>query len=359
MYMGKGRTDGASIEIRREKTVTVWLWVGFVAFVGLMMALDLGVLNRKAHVVGVREAIGWTAFWVSLAVFFTVFVYYAYEHNWLGLGLTGAMIRSGEEAALLFATAYIVEESLSLDNVFVMALAIEYFAVPPRFQHRVLFWGIIGAVLLRGVMIGAGAVLVARFTWMNYVFGAVLLATALKMLTTKEQKIEPEKNPLVRLVRRFFLVTPRYHGESFFVRAHGRWAMTPMFLALVVVDGLDVVFAVDSIPAVFSVTADSFIVFTSNVFAVLGLRSIFFALTAMMRLFRFLNVSLVFLLAFMGVKMLIQHHVEIPIGISLGVIVGILAVGIAASIVLTEKKAGHLIDEPAPVEEEPVLAEKR
>ncbi|MCX7014623.1 MAG: TerC/Alx family metal homeostasis membrane protein [Candidatus Sumerlaeota bacterium] len=340
--------------------MTIWLYAGFVVFVALMMALDLGVLNRKAHVVSVREAIGWTAVWVSLAGLFVVFVDCAYTYHWLGIGLDHAHVLSGPEASLLFTTAYIVEESLSLDNVFVMALAIEYFAVPACDQHRVLFWGIVGAVLLRAMMIAAGAVLVAKFAWMNYVFGAILLATALKMLVTEEQKIEPERNPVVRLVRRFFLVTPHYHGEKFFVRAQGGWAITPLLLVVVLVAVLNMVFAVDSVPAVFTVTNDPFIVLTSNVFAILGLRSIFFALTAMMRLFQFLNVSLVFLLAFMGVKMLIQHFVGISNGVSLGVIVTILAVGIVASIVLTEKKAGHLIEEHTPFqEEEPAPAGKR
>jgi tellurite resistance protein TerC len=308
------------------------LWIGFLALIGLLLALDLGVLNRKPHVIAAGEALGWTAFWVALSLLFNVLVYVMYEQHWLGIGQEVGHPLSGRQAALEFFTAYLVEKSLSLDNIFVIAMVFTYFGVPPQFQHRVLFWGILGALLLRGAMIAGGLAIIGMFSWVIYVFGALLLLTAIKMLIINQDSVEPDRNPILRLVRRWFPVTPGFHEQRFFVREAGRVAVTPLMLTLVLVESTDVLFAVDSIPAVFAVTRDPFIVFSSNVFAILGLRSLYFALAAVMHRFRYLKSSVVFLLAFVGVKMIISHHHPIPATLSLAMIAGILGVGILASI---------------------------
>ncbi len=307
----------------------IWIWIGFLALVVVMLALDLGVFHRKAHVISTTEALAWTAFWIVLALAFNVGVYFIYEHNWLGIGAE----LSGGQAALQFFTGYLVEKSLSLDNIFVIALIFAYFRVPLMYQHRVLFWGVVGAVVMRGVMIAAGAILIARFDWIVYVFGALLILTAAKLLVARHDNIEPDKNPAVRLARRFYPVTPDYDGQLFFTQLDGRRAITPLFLALMMVETTDVLFAIDSIPAIFAITRDPFLVFTSNIFAILGLRSLYFALAAVMEKFRYLKMSLVFILAFVGVKMILSHHHPIPTGVSLAVIVGILSVGVLASII--------------------------
>jgi tellurite resistance protein TerC len=313
--------------------MTLWLWVGFIAFVLIALALDLGVLNRKAHVIGTIEALAWTCMWVTLALVFANVVYFIYEHDFLGIasGLGGRV--SGRRAALEFLTGYIVEESLSLDNMVVIALILSYFSVPAMYQHRVLFWGIIGALAMRGVMIAAGTALLARFEWILYVFGAILLLTALKLLLTGEEQIDPERNLLVRLMRRVYPVSGEFHGTRFFVRVNGRRAMTLVFVALLVVQTSDVMFSVDSIPAVIAIVRDPFLVFTSNVFAVLGLRSLYFAVAGIVSRFRYLKSSLVVLLAFIGVKMLVEHWYKLSTGASLCVIVSILSVGIIASLI--------------------------
>jgi tellurite resistance protein TerC len=318
--------------------MTIWLWVGFLVVILGLLALDLGVLNRKAHIISTAEALKWTSFWVVLALLFSIVVYFIYEYHTLGIGREAGSVLNGRTAATLYLTGYIIEESLSLDNMFVIALIFSYFRVPPQHQHRALFWGIIGALVLRGVMILAGAALIRRFDWVIYVFGGLLLLSAVKMLLTKEEKVEPEKNPFVRLARRLYPVSPDFVGQQFFTRLNGRRAITPMFLVLLVVESTDVIFAVDSIPAIFAVTTDPFIVFTSNVFAILGLRSLFFVLAGMMRKFEYLKFSLVFVLAYIGVKMLLSHHVEIPAWISLSVVCGTLAIGIVASIRSTRRK---------------------
>jgi tellurite resistance protein TerC len=315
----------------------VWLWVGFLALILSLLVLDLGLLNRKLHEISVREAIGWTFFWVFLSLVFGVCIYFMYEHHWMGIGKEIGHELDGKQAALQYLTGYIIEKSLSLDNIFVIALIFSYFNVPPKYQHRTLFWGILGALILRGAMIAAGSALIHRFEWMIYVFGGLLIITALKLLFDKGEKIDPDKNPLVRLARRIYPVTKDFHGEKFFMKLHGKRAITPLFLVLLVVESSDVLFAIDSIPAIFAVTRDPFIVFTSNVFAILGLRSLYFALAAAMGMFRFLKFSLVFILAFVGVKMLISHYINIPILISLGVIAVILATGIGASLMWPEK----------------------
>ena len=316
------------------------LWIGFIVFVCTLLALDLGVLNRKAHVISAREALGWTTLWVSLSLLFSVFVYFGYREAWFGLSApidpaTGEP--SVWKAVFDYLTGYIVEQSLSLDNIFVIALIFAYFKVPPIYQHRVLFWGILGAIILRGLMIGLGAALIHRFDWIIYVLGVLLILTAVKLLLAGDSHVDPEKNVLVRIARRIYPISKDYEGEKFFTMVNGKKGITPMFLVLLVVESTDVMFAVDYIPAIFAITQDPFLVFTSNVFAILGLRSLYFALAAIMCKFRYLKVSLVFILAFVGVKMLLSHHYHIPTGASLGTIAGILAVGITASMVAARK----------------------
>ena len=323
--------------------MTVWLWIGFVALVLFLLALDLGVFNRKAHVIGAGEALGWTALWVAVALLFNVAVFYIYEHHWLGVGLETGHAMGGKQAALQFFTGYLIEKSLSLDNIFVIALIFSYFSVPLKHQHRLLFWGVLGALVLRAVMIIAGTALINRFSWMVYVFGGLLLATAVKMLVARHDNLAVERNPLVRLTRRFYPVSEAMEGGRFFVRVDGRRAVTPLFLALVMIESTDVLFAVDSIPAIFAVTRDPFIVFTSNVFAILGLRSLYFVLAAALERFRYLKFSLAFILAFVGVKMILAHHHPIPTFVSLAVIAGILAVGMIASLLYGHRDPAALV----------------
>ncbi|KAA3662546.1 MAG: TerC family protein [Calditrichaeota bacterium] len=318
--------------------MTIWLWIGFLSFVIIMLALDLGVFHRKIHVIKMREAFMWSAFWIALALLFNVLLYFMYEHHWLGIGADVGHQLSGQRAALQFFTGYVIEKSLSLDNIFVIALIFAYFKVPAIYQHRVLFWGILGALVLRGIMIAAGAALIQRFSWMIYVFGGFLILTAVKMLIARHDNLEPDKNPIVKLVRRLYPVTSEFDGQRFFTMKNGQRVATPLFIALIVVESSDVLFAVDSIPAIFAVTLDPFIVFTSNVFAILGLRSLYFALAAMMEKFRYLKMSLVFILAYVGVKMLLLHYFPIPALVSLSIIGGILLVGMLASMY------GHRLD---------------
>jgi tellurite resistance protein TerC len=302
----------------------LFLWVIFNVFVLGILALDLLVLHRKAHAVSLREALAWSCVWVSLALLFAVGVYF---------------FRGGEKA-LEFLTGYVIEWSLSVDNLFVFLVIFSYFAVPPIYQHRVLFWGILGALVLRAIFIATGTALLTNFHWMIYVFGGFLIFTGIKLLFAGEEKIEPEKNPAVRLVRRLMNVTPDYHGQQFFIRKDGRLWGTPLRLVLVVVETTDVIFAVDSIPAIFAITLDPFIVYTSNVFAILGLRALFFLLAGVMDMFRYLKVGLSFVLCFVGIKMVIVDFYKIPIGISLGVVAGILGISILASIFVRPKRAG-------------------
>ena len=316
-----------------------WFWFGFVSFILSMLALDLGILNRKAHVIGSREALGWASLWATVALAFSVFVYFSYEHHWLGIGLGSGEPLTGGHATLQYLTGWVIEYSLSLDNIFVIAVIFSYFGVGREHQHRVLFWGILGALILRGVMIAAGAALIHTFDWIVYVFGALLLFTAVRMWRVGEEEVEPERNPLVKLARKLYPVTPYFEGERFFTRVGGKRAITPLFLVLLVVESTDVLFAVDSIPAIFAVTRDPFLVFTSNVFAILGLRSLYFALSGLMAQFRYLRFSLVFLLAFIGLKMILSHYYPIPTLVSLAIIVGVLAVGVLASIIGSRREA--------------------
>jgi tellurite resistance protein TerC len=281
-----------------------------------LLALDLGVLQRGSRTLSFRAACGWYAFWVALSVAFNLGVYF-----W-----------RGTQPALEFLTGYVLEVSLSMDNVFVFAVIFSFMAVQAHYQHRVLFWGIVGALVMRGAFIAAGVALVARFNWVLYVFGIFLVITGLKLLVGKQTEIDPERSRILRLARRFLPITPGYEGAAFFVRREGRRLATPLLLVLLLVETTDVLFAVDSIPAIFAVTLDPFIVYTSNVFAILGLRALYFVLAGGIRKFRYLRPGLAVVLMFVGVKMLVAHRYPVPILVSLGVICGILAVAILASL---------------------------
>ncbi len=276
--------------------ITPWHWAGFIAIVLVILALDLGVFHRRAHVVSFREATGWTLVWVALS-----------------LSFAGALVWTrGKHEATQFVTGYFIEWSLSMDNVFVIALVFSYFRVPAQFQHRVLFWGVLGALVMRGIMIWAGVELINRFEWVLYCFGAFLLFTGIKMLWKKGGTEDPEKSPMVRVARKILPISSEFDGQKFMTRINGKRYFTPLFLALLLVEMTDLLFAVDSIPAIFGVTRKSFIVFTSNIFAILGLRSLYFVLAGAMKLFRFLNVGLALVLVFIGVKMLIDPHETYP-----------------------------------------------
>jgi tellurite resistance protein TerC len=312
--------------------MTLVLWGGFLALILAILLFDLLVVNKDAHVIPMRTALGWTCVYAALALAFGGFVYLLFRNGWAGAGTEFGVGLGAREAAVQYLTGWILEQSLSLDNVFVIALVFAYFGVPLSQQHRVLFWGILGVLVMRGVMILAGAALVARFDWIMYVFGALLLVTAAKLLFAGDGEVDPSKNPLVRIFRRIYPITDGFRGSSFFVHEGGRRMMTPLFLALLVVESTDLLFAVDSIPAVFGVTQDTFLVFTSNIFAILGLRSLYFTLAGLMERFRNVKHALVFILAFVGVKMIIAHHWKIPDELSLGLIALALALGVLASL---------------------------
>jgi len=326
----------------------MWVWGGFLLFILLVLALDLGVLNRKAHVVSVKEALAFTFGVVALATLFDVFVYFAYQNHWLGLGQhvdrVDGVVNDGRLAAVKFFTGYIIEVSLSADNVFVIAMIFEHMRVPAKLQHRVLFWGILGALVMRGTMIGVGAQLVSRYHWVLYVFGVFLVYTALKMLWAKsDQMAAPDEALVMRLVRRVFPVCQDYRESRFLVRDAGRWMLTPLAVSLVLVETTDLIFAVDSIPAIFAITTDPFIVFTSNVFAILGLRSLYFALSNAIAKFRYLKVSLAAILGLVGLKMLAAEWLKGVIGPSfnfylLGIVAVILGVGVLASVIVTRRE---------------------
>jgi len=295
---------------------TLFPWIAFnVAVIGVL-ALDLGVFHRTPHAVSLKEATVWSVIWILLALVFNAVV----------------LLWKGQEPALQFLAGYLIEKSLSVDNIFVFVLIFTFFAVPVELQHRVLFWGILGALIMRGVFIAAGAALLEAFHWVMYLFGAFLVATGVKMALMKHAEVHPENNPLVRLVRRLLPVAPDYRGSRFFVREAGRWMATPLLLVLVMVESTDLVFAVDSIPAIFAITRDPFIVYTSNVLAILGLRSLYFLLAGIIQRFRFLKLGLSVVLVFVGVKMVLSDVVKIPIGLSLGIITVVLAVSIVASL---------------------------
>jgi tellurite resistance protein TerC len=305
-------------------------WIAFLAFVFLLLALDLGVFHRKSHEVKIKEALIWSAVWISLALVFNYFVY----------------LYMGKVKALEFLAGYLIEKSLSVDNLFVFIMLFGYFNVEPKYQHKVLFWGIIGALVMRAIFIFAGVALLNNFHWLIYIFGAFLVFTGIKMLKPGDAQVDPEKNPLVRLFKKFFPVTPQMHGGKFFVRQNTRLFATPLFVVLIIVEFTDLIFAVDSIPAILAISNDTFIIFTSNVFAILGLRALYFALAGITRYFHYLKYGLAAILAFVGMKMIVSGFgLKIPIVISLAVIFGILLISILASVFY-------------PVKEEEILSKK-
>ncbi|NTU83773.1 MAG: TerC family protein [Chloroflexales bacterium] len=328
----------------------IWLWVGFNLFVLAMLALDLGVFHRNAHEVSVKEAATWSVVWITLALTFNALIFFFWERLVPGSGYTSG------EAGLAFLTGYLIEKALSIDNIFVFVLIFSYFAVPAKYQHRVLFWGIIGALLMRGAMIFAGAALIKEFHWIIWIFGAFLIFTGIRMATSKGEKLEPEKNPVIRLFKRFMPVSERYDGQKFFTVKNGVRMATPLFLVLLMVETTDLIFAVDSIPAIFAVTQDPFIVYTSNVFAILGLRSLYFVLAGVIHKFHYLKLGLSVVLAFVGVKMLLPDmsnlllgvSYKIPTAASLGVVAGIIGVAVVASLIRAKRleAAGEGAAEP-------------
>jgi tellurite resistance protein TerC len=306
-------------------------WLYFNLFIALMLVLDLTVFHRKVHVIQVREALLWTAFWISLALLFALGLFLSHSR------LEAAGIHLGDRPALEFITAYLIEESLSVDNLFVFLVIFSYFRIPPQYQHKVLFWGILGAILMRAIFILVGTAMIHRFQWTIYIFGAFLVYTGIRLALEREKEIHPEKNVILKLVRRFVPVTPELHGGRFTVREGRKRVITPLLVVVLVLETTDVVFATDSIPAVLAITRNPFIAYTSNLFAVLGLRSIFFALAGLMRMFHYLGRGLAFILVFIGVKMLISHYYHMPIGLALGVVLGTLAISVAASMIFPKK----------------------
>jgi tellurite resistance protein TerC len=318
-------------------TDTAWLWIGFNVFVLLMLALDLGVFHRDAHVVSFKEALTWSGVWIALALIFNAGLWYY----------------AGDQKALEFFTGYLIEKSLSVDNIFVFALLFGFFAVPAKYQHKVLFWGILSALVMRALMIWAGAALIAQFSWVIYVFGAFLIFTGLKMLIVRaDATVDPEKNIVVRLFKRFVPMTRDFRGDRFTVVENGKRVATPLLLVLVLVEIADIVFAVDSIPAIFAVTKDPFLVYTSNVFAILGLRSLYFALAGIMHRFVYLKTGLALVLTFVGIKMILGHTPwKIDTLLALGVVASILTGAVVLSLWKTKSHAAGVAVPPRPVEE--------
>jgi tellurite resistance protein TerC len=313
----------------KEKAMlgTPWLWIGFNAFVVALLALDLGVFNRKTHAASPREAALWSAGWITLALAFNLFIY----------------VWQGSDVALQFLTGYVLEKSLSVDNIFVFVLLFTAFAVPAAYQHRVLFWGVFGALVLRGILIAVGTALVESFSWVLYLFGVFLIIAGLRLAAHRTREVHPNQNLLVRLARRLFPVTEGYEGTRFFVRRNGQLLITPLLLVLLVIESSDLLFALDSIPAVFAVTTDPFVVYTSNVFAVLGLRALYFLLAGSVLRFTYLQQGLAAILVLVGVKMLVADLYHVPVALSLGLIALILTVSIVASLL-----RGHQQEKPAP-----------
>lgn len=301
--------------------IDIYVWVGFIAFVILLLAIDLGIFHRKSHEVNIKEALIWSAVWISLALIFNYGVY----------------VFLGEQKALEFLTGYLIEKSLSVDNLFVFIMIFSFFNVKPEYQHKVLFWGILGALIMRAIFIFAGVALISKFHWIIYIFGAFLIFTGIKMLFHKDQEIAPDKNPLVRLFKKFFPVSDKMHGGNFFVKINSRTVATPLFIVLLIVEFTDLIFAVDSIPAILAITNDSFIIFTSNVFAILGLRALYFALAGITRYFHYLKYGLSAILVFVGMKMVIADIYKVPIVYSLLIIMGILLLSILASFVFKKE----------------------
>lgn len=353
----------------------LWMYAGFILLVLLLLALDLGVFHRHAHVISMKESLAWSAFWIGLGLLFSIFIYFGYQHHWMGLGLSpdmmthpktvegvGLVYNTGGSAAIKYITGYLVEKSLAVDNIFVIAMIFAYFRVPAMYQHRVLFWGIVGALLMRGAMIAIGVELIRRFDWIIYIFGGFLIITGLRMLIMGESEEPTGQSRIERLAQRLIPITSRYHGEHFFVRGGstasrepavpngpveldsvaesrpGALLATPLFLALVMIEFTDLIFAVDSIPAIFAITTDAFIVFTSNVFAILGLRSLYFALAGIINWFHYLKVALAFVLVLVGTKMLAHVWLKQVLGqhfnlYLLAAVLGILLAGVVMSLV--------------------------
>jgi tellurite resistance protein TerC len=298
-----------------------FVWAGFLLFVLLMLALDLGVFHRKSHEVKIKEALIWSAVWISLALLFNVGIYFFI----------------GKEKSIEFLTGYVIEKSLSVDNLFVFIMVFSYFNVDTKYQHKVLFWGILGALVMRAIFIFAGVALIQQFHWIIYIFGAFLIFTGVKMLVQKNEKVEPDKNPLVRLFKRFFPVTDTMHGGRFFVKINAKTVATPLFIVLLIIEFTDLIFAVDSIPAILAISTDTFIIFTSNVFAILGLRALYFALAGIAKLFYYLKYGLSAILVFVGVKMVVAGFFKIPVMYSLLIIVAILTLSILSSVLFSKK----------------------
>ena len=310
------------------------IWGIFIAFIIIFLALDLGVFNRTPHIIKTKEAAIWTGIWVTVALAFSGVIYWLFTDPGL---YANPENYTPNEAILKYITGYLIELSLSIDNVFVIAVIFSSFAIPAKYQHEVLFWGILGAIVFRALMILFGVALINKFDWIVYVFGAFLLITAYRMLTHKEEQFDPKHSRIYRILRKVFPITSKMEGDKFFIRRMGIRAATPLFVALIIIELTDILFALDSIPAILAITADPFIVFSSNIFAVLGLRSMYFLISRMLEKFRYINYSLVVILAFVGVKLILSHHVEFPEWLSLSVIVVCLAGGIIASLAIPEK----------------------
>ncbi len=324
-----------------------WIYAAFVVLIAALIIFDLCVLHRGSHKVSMRTALTWTCVWVSIAMLFNVFVYALYE-GWILKEWIPPDHVNGAEAAMEFFTAYLIEYSLSVDNIFVIAMIIQAFRVPLEHQHRLLFWGIAGAAVLRGIMIYAGSAMVNNFDWTMYLFGGLLIYSAIRMGTADEESFDPQKSVVMKIARRLFPVTTEFDGKKFFTIQNGKRYATPMFLAVVLIESCDVMFAVDSIPAVFGITKDPFIVFTSNIFAILGLRTLYFALAGLMADFHYLKKALVVLMIFVGIKMLLTNHYHIPTNISLAIIAVILTVGVVASLLHKPPVAIKSEDEEQP-----------
>ncbi|MFI5314116.1 MAG: TerC/Alx family metal homeostasis membrane protein [Myxococcota bacterium] len=326
------------------------IWAGFLALILFFLAIDLGVFNKTPRVISTREALAWTLFYVSLSLAFSGAVYALFEHDWAGIASNAPQKLDGHHAVLQYLTGYVVEYSLSLDNVVVIALIFSYFRVPLAYQHRVLYWGVLGALVFRGLMIGAGAALLAHFAWVSYFFGALLIVSAARMLVSGDENMTPTDSKIYKGICKLYPVHDDFVEHKFFIVQAGKRIATRLLVVLVFVETSDVMFAVDSIPAIFAVTSHPFLVFSSNVFAVLGLRSLYFALAPMIEHFRYMKASLVLLLAFVGVKMILEHHIVIPNGASLAVILGILSVGAIASVIGSRRDSARLGSPVAPAE---------
>lgn len=340
----------------------IFIWIGFVAFILSLLALDLGVFHRKAHVVDVKEALAWSAVWIAFGLSFSLFIYLSYENHWMGLGLyRDAMAIStlnplghndGASATLKYLTGYVVEKSLSVDNIFVIATIFAMVGIPSVYRHRVLFWGVVGALGMRAVMIALGVKLISEFSWVIYIFGGLLILTGVKMLSLQSKSEDAVGQSLLKLARKWLPVAEGDQGQRFWVRVPGKgWAITSLFLALILVEFTDLIFAVDSIPAIFAITTDPFLVFTSNVFAILGLRSLYFALEGLINRFVYLKPALAFVLIVVGIKMLAHTQLKLWLGDSynfaiLGVVLGILGCGVAASLIKTSPVSAKVPADP-------------